>query len=112
MINRYVLALLDQLRLLTERLIDFFLKGTKIMSTITELTESVTAVNDALLAVDAKLDEVKAKIDELVTQVGAGSPATQAQLDALGELLSAAKLEGAKVLAEASDLVAPVTPTP
>lgn len=90
------------------KLINFLLKGTKLMATIEEVTQTVTDMtaalnlaNTALDGLDSKLDEIKAFI--LSLQSGAG-PVTQEQLDALAEMVTGAKdaATNAHVKAEAA----------
>jgi len=57
----------------------------------TEIEALVTAINDATNVVAGKLDGLLVTIADLQAQLAAGTPVTQAQLDALGAALTAEK---------------------
>ena len=86
------------------RLIDYILKGTKLMATLAEFVTntvaSANAITAALSDLDLKLDDVKAKIDALV----AGEVLTQADKDAITAALDLASTKAAAVLAEGTGL--------
>lgn len=84
-------------------LVNFFLKGTKLMTALEETQQGLTELSNTIAAVDAKLDEVRTFIEGLL----AGQGATPEQLQALLDMVNATKIHAAAVLAEADELDVP-----
>ena len=77
--------------LLHRILIELRVLGDKLVMEYTEVLALVTDIDAATNAVAAKLDTQFAMIADLQAQVAAGTPVSQAQLDALGAALTAEK---------------------
>lgn len=58
-------------------------QGDKIMATVDELNAKMDAIPPVLDAIEADTNGLKAQIQTLSDQIAAGTPVTQAQLDAL-----------------------------
>jgi septal ring factor EnvC (AmiA/AmiB activator) len=63
-----------------------------IMASVAELTDLLTEIATKSEDTNVRLDAINAKIDDLRAQIAAGSPVSQAQLDELTALASAAKV--------------------
>ena len=62
-----------------------------IMASVEELTALLTDISIRAEDTNVRLDAINTKIDDLRAQVAAGSPVSQAQLDELTALASAAR---------------------
>lgn len=75
---------------------DLFLKGTKVMTQIEDITASVDSLTTELQTVNLKLDDIAA----LIASLKAGQ-VTQAQLDELASKVAAAKTAADALVTEA-----------
>lgn len=81
-------------------LINWLIKRTDFMSTLTEVQAEVTALTDTIVAIDTKLDEIRA----FILSLSGGGVVTQEQLDALAASITSAKESAAAVLTETDSL--------
>jgi peptidoglycan hydrolase CwlO-like protein len=63
-------------------------KVDQLMADVTSIKQLVSDLNDETNAIAAKVDAQQKKIDDLSAQIAAGTPATQADLDAISDGLS------------------------
>lgn len=89
---------------LLRRIVNELVKGTEIMATLDEVIAGLAVIEGSVAAVDVKLDAVKDEILALQAQVGAGTPVTQEQLDALAASVEALKSHASAVADEAAVL--------